>query len=155
MGVYAGGWFGRATAILLLLCALQVNAETDVPNCAPEGVAVGGYDLVSYHSDGGPVMGTAQFSANHGELKYHFASAANLATFQGDTERYLPVYSGFCAATLAMGSLVCPDYTNFKLEEGRLLLFELAGFTNGRTVWNSDPVGFRQRADANFARFFD
>ena len=41
-----------------------------------------------------------------------------------------------------MGRLACPDYTNFKIEDGRLLLFELTGFTNGRTVWNSDPAGF-------------
>ena len=48
-----------------------------------------------------------------------------------------------------MGRLACPDYTNFKIENGDLLLFELAGFTNGRTLWNSDPSGFRERADAN------
>jgi hypothetical protein len=51
-----------------------------------------------------------------------------------------------------MGRLVCPDYTNFKIEDGRLLLFEIAGFTNGRTIWDSDPTGFRQQADANFKR---
>ena len=31
-------------------------------------------------------------------------------------------------------------------------LFVIAGFTNGRTLWNSDPAGFRQRADANASK---
>ena len=81
-----------------------------------------------------------------------FASADNLATFQADRDTYLPTYRGWCAATLAMGRLACPDPTNFKIENGRLLLFELAGFTNGRSLWNADPTGFRQRADSNFTR---
>ena len=48
-----------------------------------------------------------------------------------------------------MGRLTCPDPLNFKIENGSLLLFELVGFTNGRTVWEVDPQSFRKRADDN------
>lgn len=132
----------------------QTNAEGDVDplQCAPEGLAVGGYDLVSYHRDTGPVKGDATIATSHQGLTYHFASTANRAEFVANPGPFLPTYRGFCAATLAMGRLACPDYTNYKIEDGRLLLFELAGFTNGRTVWNSDPLGFRQRADGNYQR---
>ena len=149
------GGYLRGVAMLLMLWASQASAETEIPDCAPDGVAVGGYDLVSYHREGGPIMGSGEFVAEMGGVAYHFADADNLATFRGDPARYLPVYSGYCAATLAMGRLVCPDYTNFKIEDGRLLLFELAGFTNGRTVWDSDPLDFRRRADASYKKFFD
>ncbi|MEH6608030.1 MAG: YHS domain-containing (seleno)protein [Halioglobus sp.] len=141
-----------ATLALFLSVVAMAEQQPSHPQCAADGVAVGGYDLVSYHSAGGPVMGSTDSSAKYGGLLYNFSSPSNLKTFEEDPEQYLPVYSGWCAATLAMGRLACPDYTNFKLENGRLLLFELAGFTNGRTVWNSDPVSFRQRADENFTK---
>lgn len=117
--------------------------------CAPEGIRVGGYDLVSYREPGGPVMGTGEFEATHDGARYRFFSSENRDRFLRNPKDFLPRYSGFCAATLAAGRLVCPDYTNYKIEHGELLLFELAGFTNGRTLWNSDPVGYRERADAN------
>ena len=113
---------------------------------------MGGYDLVSYHQPDGPVPGSGTLTYQLNGLTYRFSNQDNLVTFRESPQKYLPVYQGWCAATLAMGRLVCPDYTNFKLENGALLLFELAGFTNGRALWNSDPAGFRKRADANFER---
>lgn len=126
--------------------------ETSRPVCAPDGIGVGGYDLLSYHEEGGPVRGQAGLAADYAGLSWQFVSAQHRDAFVADPEAYMPVYRGWCAATLAMGRLACPDYTNFKIEEGRLLLFELAGFTNGRTLWNTDPAGFRQRADDQFKR---
>ena len=145
----------RALPYLLFMflgLVAQVSASPSSPTCVVDGVAVGGYDLVSYHQQSAPVQGDEKFAAIHGELTYLFSSSENRETFRADPEKYLPTYQGWCAATLAMGRLACPDYTNFKIENGRLLLFELAGFTNGRSMWNSDPGGFRERADANFTR---
>jgi hypothetical protein len=134
--------------MFLVMVAVPVSA-TEVNQCAPDGVAVGGFDLVSYHQEEGPRAGLVEYSVIHGGLTYRFVSAGNKDTFLQAPEDFLPVYQGWCATTLAMGRLACPDYSNYKLEKGRLLLFELAGFTNGRTLWNSDPGGFRQRADEN------
>lgn len=138
--------------LLTFLAAATAAAETDSHACAPDGVAVGGFDLVSYHQAGGPSPGDEALTHELDGLTYRFTSEANLSRFRQAPQSYLPVYQGWCAATLAMGRLVCPDYTNFKIEDGRLLLFEIAGFTNGRTIWDSDPTGFRQQADANFKR---
>ena len=141
----------RVLCVLLLWMAAPavVPAADDYHRCAPDGIGVAGFDLVSYHQHGGPQRGLAVHSTEAGGLEYRFASDANLQVFLADPDKYLPVYRGWCAATLSMGRLACPDYTNFKIEDGRLLLFELAGFTNGRTLWDSDPVGFRRRADDN------
>ena len=125
----------------------------DVRICAPNLVALGGYDPVSYHDDGGPVMGTESVTTKVGELSYWFESEQNLDAFVANPEGYTPTYLGWCSTNLAMGRLACPDFKNFKIENGRLLLFEHAGFTNGRDVWNSDPTDHRRRADENFARF--
>ena len=140
-----------AVFIACLVSNAVVAQSGDQPlNCAPDGIAVGGYDLVSYHQADGPVPGLEEHTEKRGDLSYRFASAGNLADFRQSPEQYLPVYRGWCAATLAMGRLACPDYTNFKIEDGRLLLFEVTGFTNGKTLWNTDPAGFRLRADTHF-----
>ena len=139
--------------VTLIICALPLlvaAAETQSPHrCSPDDIAIGGYDLVSYHQPGGPEAGLAEYSTQLGGLSYRFTSAGNRDLFLSSPVKYLPRYQGWCAATLAMGRLACPDHSNFKIEDGQLLLFELIGFTNGRTVWNSDPAGFRRRADAN------
>lgn len=128
------------------------SANAGASQCATDGVAISGYDLISYHNRDGPSMGVKQHAVSHEGSHYYFLNAANKALFEAKPDQYLPVYQGWCAATLAMGRLACPDYANFKVENGRLLFFELAGFTNGRTLWNSDPDGFRQRADDNASR---
>ncbi|MEM7282114.1 MAG: YHS domain-containing (seleno)protein, partial [Pseudomonadota bacterium] len=127
-----------------------LDAEHDPAVCAPAGVAIGGYDLVSYHQEDGPKMGVEAFSATVGELTYLFQNEANQKTFEKNPDAYLPQYSGWCAISLALGRLTCPDYNNFQIENGQLLLFETTGFTNGRVVWNADRVGNRQKADNNY-----
>lgn len=135
------------TLLLTLLASSFAGAERH--SCAPDGIGAGGFDLLSYHAEGGPKQGLAEFTVQHEGLAYRFVDASNVAIFSAAPDKYLPVYQGWCATSLALGRLVCPDYGNYKLENGRLLVFELAGFTNGRTLWNTDPAGFRLRADAN------
>ena len=129
---------------------IALGDPVDWAMCAPAGVAVGGYDLISYRDSEGPVVGDKNYSADYNGATYWFANQTNLDIFVQDPARYLPAYSGFCAITLALGRITCPEYTNFKIEGDRLFLFEITGFTNGRTLWNSDPAGFRRRADNNF-----
>lgn len=131
---------------------VELSEHVDWRMCAAEGVAVGGYDLVSYRQDSGPVKGVESVSATYGELTYFFLNASNRDTFLADPDFYLPAYSGFCAITLALGRVTCPDFANFKIEDERLYLFEVTGFTNGRVLWNSDSSNFRQQADSNFDR---
>lgn len=123
--------------------------------CAPDGIANGGYDLVSYRQEGGPRYGSGEFPAQHGGLTYLFETEENRQLFLADPARYLPAYSGWCAVTLSLGRLSCPDYTNFKIEDDRLLLFEQTGFTNGQTLWNSNPNRYRGLADDNYAIVMD
>jgi len=148
----------RWLSVLLLstLPLLAISSEHTMPHpCSPDGVAVGGYDLVSYHQPGGPLMGSTDIKLQREGLTYRFSSEENLALFLASPPTYLPRYQGWCATALAIGRLVCPDYTNFKIEDGQLLLFELVGFTNGRTLWNSDPVSFKTRADNNASKLLN
>lgn len=136
--------------ILWLISGAAVAADisgSHYSQCAPDGIAVGGYDLVSYFQADGPQPGSAELAADFGGYTYVFRSAGNREQFLANPEKFLPRYRGWCATTLAMGRLACPDPTNYKIENGSLLLFELIGFTNGKTVWDTDPAGFRSQAD--------
>ncbi len=124
---------------------------TDHAVCAPEGVALGGYDLVSYFVDG-PVMGSPAFALEHNSLTYHFVSEENQERFAASPDSYLPKYRGWCSATLSMGRLACPDFTNYKIEDGQLLLFERIGFSNGLDMWNANPVTAGKNADTHYRR---
>ncbi len=146
-----------ALLTLTMTCMPVVEGEeasyliTDHAVCAPDGLALGGYDVVSYFVDG-PQIGSAEYAHPYEGLSYHFASAAHLARFKATPERYLPKYRGWCSATLAMGRLACPDFTNYKIENGQLLLFERIGFANGLDMWNADPVTAGQNADSHYQR---
>lgn len=132
-----------------------LDAGVDWNMCRDDGVAIGGYDPVSYRQPDGPVTGKADYSADHDGATYLFADEANLETFLANPGRYVPAYSGFCAVTMALGRVTCPDYSNFQIEDDRLLLFEVTGFTNGRTLWNTDAPTFRRQANDNFERLND
>ncbi len=134
---------------------ISLDDQVDMYMCSPDGIGVGGFDLVSYRHEGGPTPGDEKYSADLDGITYLFTSQENLDLFLQDPARYTPAYSGFCAITLALGRVTCPEYTNFKIEDDQLLLFEVTGFTNGRTLWNSDTTGFRQQANDNFKRLVE
>ncbi len=141
--------------ILMLLVGLLSSyfkmAQSFAHNvCQSDGTAVGGFDLVSYRQEGGPVFGSTKFVIDYKGLTYRFANESNLLRFRENPEKFLPEYDGVCAVALAHGRVICPDYGNFKIENDRLLLFEVSGFTNGRTLWNSKPGEFRKKADSYF-----
>ncbi len=131
---------------------IPLGSPVDRSMCTMEGVSAGGFDLVSYRHPDGPVPGTPEFSMEYNGSIYLFTNQSNLDTFRADPEHFLPAYAGFCAITLALGRVTCPEYSNFKIENDRLLLFEVTGFTNGRTLWDTNPEGFRNKADANFKK---
>lgn len=143
--------------------AMMVKSEAGQPlsepiphnMCQPDGVAIGGYDVVSYRQDGGPRVGSKEFATSYDGLSYWFVTDSNRTSFLEEPERYLPEYDGFCAITLALGRVTCPQYDNFKIEGDRLLLFEVTGFTSGRALWNSNPADFRSKADNNFRQIVD
>lgn len=70
----------RITTLLIASVAASFAADAsayDLP-------AVGGYDLVSYHQDGGPIRGSGFQKAEHAGITYLFANEANKAAFEAN-----------------------------------------------------------------------
>ena len=134
----------------MMASPISESYERKARDCATNGVMLGGNDLVSYHQGKTPRKGNPQLELDHNGLKFFFSDEKNRSLFQANPKKYLPKYGGWCAITMALGSLKCPDVNNFKIEKGELLLFEITGFTNGQMLWNSDPGRFRHEADRQY-----
>lgn len=62
-----------------------------------QGVAVNGYDVVAYFTQGQAVPGQAAFTFQWQGANWQFATARHLALFKENPEKYAPQYGGYCA----------------------------------------------------------
>ena len=69
------------------------------------GVAIEGFDPVSYFTDTEPRPGVPEYTAEWGGVPWYFANAANRDVFVRNPEIYAPQFGGHCATSLARGYL--------------------------------------------------
>jgi len=91
-------------------------------NLDAKGVALKGYDPVSYFSGLKPIHGKANISAQHDGATYYFASVANRNKFQAAPEQYAPQFGGFCAMGVAMGKKLDVDPLRYRVVNNKLYL---------------------------------
>ncbi len=150
--------------ILLLFIVLAANqgSHADVArpardsNLNPEGVALQGYDPVSYHT-GQPQKGRAEWRTNHNGVRYHFTTADSRARFEADPDRYVPAYGGWCAWAMLEGDKVDIDPLTFKIIDGRSYLFYNGFWGDTLKKWNARSTkepepALIEKADAHWAR---
>lgn len=114
--------FGLLAGAVSLAPGPSEAAEDPVYTGFLSNVAVGGYDPVSYFSEGGPVKGSDDYTLIHNGAEWHFATAGNRDAFRRDPERYAPQYGGYCAWAVAQGSTAKGDPMNWKIVNGKLYL---------------------------------
>ncbi len=116
-----------AVALLhLLLIHLALPALQAAPPqiyLDANGLALGGYDLMAYFTEGVAREGSQQFEAEFKGARFRFTSAANLKQFQSDPEKILPQFQGYCAYALAAGKIRKCDPRRFAVRDGKLYLF--------------------------------
>jgi YHS domain-containing protein len=147
------------TFILSLLLVIAVNIQGQNPdadkrkknyNVSSSGLALGGYDAVSYFS-GTPKKGSKNLSYSTNGITYYFSSQANLDLFKKSPAIFEPAYGGWCAYAMgATGEKVEVDPETFKIVEGHLCLFYNAYFTNTLPKWNKDEKSLKPKADKNW-----
>ncbi len=62
-----------------------------------ERLMLEGYDAVAYFTQGAAIKGDPAFQFEHAGVQWRFASAAHMAEFQRDPERYMPQFGGYCS----------------------------------------------------------
>lgn len=116
------------------------------------GLAVKGYDVVSYFPEGGGKAenGSTTFEVRLGTEVFRFATAAHRDAFLADPDRYRPAYGGWCATAMCKGEKVEIDPTSFQVTKGRLYLFYTDLFTNARKQWLKDEPANTGSADSHW-----
>lgn len=112
------------------------------------GLALDGYDAVSYRDAEKAVRGDPANASTYNGVTYYFRNAANMRTFDRDPQRYLPAFGGWCAFGMAVEQKFPVDPTAFKIVDGRLLLFLRNQNVDARKLWNKNDER-KQLAKAN------
>lgn len=127
-------------ASMALAGGYQVNVDE-------HGLAIHGYDPVSYFTDGKPVTGDAALTAEHDGATYRFASAAHRDAFIADPGKYLPQYGGYCAYGTSISKKFDGDPQAWKVVDGKLYLNFNADV---QRKWLEDVPGFIAKADTTW-----
>jgi YHS domain-containing protein len=142
--------FTKLACLLVLGVGLAAHAHAQsktLLNLDKNGLAVQGYDVVAYFTDGKPVKGNAQFVSSHAGGTYHFASAEHKAAFDKEPAKYAPQFGGYCAWAVSKNSLAKIEPDAFQIVGGRLLLQYDKDI---RDKFNKDTAGNLAKADGNW-----
>ena len=116
--------------------ATQSRAYLHSYNIPSSGLALEGYCPVAYFAVNKPVRGKPEYASTYNNVTYHFVSADAKQAFDDDPEKYIPAYGGWCAFGMAKQDKFPVDPTNFKIVDGRLLVFLKNVNVDARELWN-------------------
>jgi len=128
------------------------RAFTNGNNVPSSGVALEGYCPVCYIAANKAAKGKQEFSANHEGVTYWFVSADVRDTFVANPQKFVPAYGGWCALGVAMGQRFPVDPTNFKVVNGKIMLFLKNKSVDGAAIWSKDEAGNFRKAEANWPK---
>ncbi len=107
------------------------------------GVALSGYDVISFFMEDGPVHGRAEFEAVWGGVAWWFDSHGNMEAFLSAPEVYAPRFGGHGTVALSRGAVLPGQPDVWEIWEGQLYLFHSPV---NRTIWRSDRLRITQDA---------
>ena len=122
-------------------------------NLPSSGIALEGYCPVAYFAVDRAVRGKPEFASSHNDVTYHFVSADAKAAFDADPEKYIPAFGGWCAFGMAVSDKFPVDPTNFKIVDGRLMVFLKNRNVDALELWNGgDERELIQKAEAHWTK---
>jgi YHS domain-containing protein len=140
------------TIVAWLLLASAVHAQgptTPVVTDPLTGVAIDGYDPVTYFIEPEPRQGLAEFEYVWGGVSWFFVSAANRDVFAHSPEAYAPQYGGHCLTSLSRGYLSDGKPRLFVIEALKLYFFYSTGNRDAFLLSKSEAF---EKANANWER---
>ena len=146
--------------VFAVLATTQVSAQSVTKRTKEfnleKGLAIQGYDPVSYFTQKKAVKGKTSIATTFEGVTYYFTSNENKEIFKKNPSGYEPQYGGWCAYAMGSnGEKVEVDPETFKIVNGKLFLFYNAYFNNTLKSWNKDEVNLNRKADANWKKFIN
>jgi YHS domain-containing protein len=145
-------------SILVGLPTLAMVAAARGPLAAeaapPTGkrLALGGYDPVSYFTDGHPEKGSAEYQASYDDATYWFRTPEHRATFVADPDHYAPQFQGYCIVSMSRGEKYEADPQAWVIADGKLYVF---GAKEAVPVFRAQTASVIEKATDNWAKLRD
>jgi YHS domain-containing protein len=117
-----------------------------------KGVALDGYDPVSYFADGKPAKGDTKIEATFNGALYHFVSQAHRETFEKDPTKYAPAYGGYCGYAASIGKVRPANPLLWSIVDGQLIVQHTKGAVE---LWERDVTGNKAKADKLWPRLVE
>ncbi|MBS1553986.1 MAG: YHS domain-containing protein [Bacteroidetes bacterium] len=138
----------RLTFSLLVLWNITYSQVDPV---SKEGVAIAGYDVVSYFLSNKPAKGDAKFKSQYGGVTYYFSSIDNQKLFEANPLKYVPQYDGYCALAVSYGQKISINPETYKITNDKLYLFFNGKTSNGKVnsldTWNKNEEKYFNKAE--------
>jgi hypothetical protein len=134
LAVWGGGF--------ALTAASRSDAAAEVP------LAIQGYDVVAYFTDGKPVQGLPEIAYEWDERSYRFSTAVHRDLFISDPVRYAPQFGNYCAMALANSELVVANPENWLIADDKLYIFGKSA-PMGPTLFQRDLAANVVKANQN------
>lgn len=107
-----------------LLLSVAPAAGQEYKVFAPGGIALSGYDAVSYFTKAHPLQGTAENALRWRGATWYFSSPDTLESFEMDPTAYAPQFGGYCVYGLAEGHAVASAPGAFVIYHGKLYMMQ-------------------------------
>ncbi|MEO6013182.1 MAG: YHS domain-containing (seleno)protein [Devosia sp.] len=109
--------------LLLAAAARADSLVTAIVTDPLTGVALEGYDPLTYFIEAEPRQGAPEYEYEWGGVPWYFVSAANRDIFARNPESYAPQYGGHCLMSLSRGFLSDGQPRLYVVEALKLYLF--------------------------------
>lgn len=120
--------------------AVAASLVTTIVNDPLTGVAIEGYDPITYFTDPEPQPGSPDYEYYWGGVPWYFVSEANRDVFMRAPEVYAPQFGGHCAMSLARGYLSDGKPRLYAIEKMKLYLFYSAANREAFLASTEDAV---------------
>ncbi len=111
------------------------------------GLAINGFDPVSYFTDGKPALGKKDYTYEWMNAKWQFASEDHLNKFKEDPAKYAPQFGGFCAYAVSKNTTAPGNPTAWQIKDGKLYL-NVSG--DVQKLFNKDIEANIKKAEKNW-----
>jgi hypothetical protein len=133
-----------------LLSVAPASAESLITAIVTDplsGVAIDGYDPVTYFTDPEPKEGLPDYEYYWGGVPWYFVSAANRDVFMRAPEVYAPQFGGHCLMALSRGYLSDGKPGIYVVRANRLYLFYSSA---NRDAFELSEREAKTKAEANW-----
>ena len=129
--------------LLVYIAGVSLAFAADI-NKTSNGVAIEGYDVTAYFTEGRPVKGNPAHSFQWAGATWYFANEKGRELFMKNPDNYAPQFGGYCSNGLADDHKIGADPENWRIIDGKLYLF----FSDyGREQWSGNVKSLIEAAD--------